>query len=229
MMDPQDPAYPGQREYTPLFLRIYDPVVLGFFAPVECGGSRRLGSSMPTGSTSAAATSMWARGPATSWIEPGCPDDCRITLLDPNPHVLAHGVAEIGAGGTSRPSRPMCALRCPCRGRSTRRPSAVSCTAFPDRSRARRLPSRNVAAVLAESGVLFGASILGDAEHNTRLSRSVLRTNNRRGTFDNLADTEEGLREILDASFHHVDLETIGSMAVFSATRPRTGLTPSTE
>jgi hypothetical protein len=39
--------------------------------------------------------------------------------------------------------------------------------------------------------------------------------------FDNLGDTEEGLAEILGASFEQVELETIGSMAVFAATGPR--------
>jgi hypothetical protein len=33
-MDRNDPAYEGQREYSPLFLRIYDPVILGLLAPV---------------------------------------------------------------------------------------------------------------------------------------------------------------------------------------------------
>ena len=88
----------------------------------------------------------------------------------------------------------------------------------------------NVAAVLAPTGVLFGATILGDSRHNTSLSRILLKANNRRGTFDNLGDTREGLREILEESFEEVDLEAVGSMAIFAATKPRanqsTGRTP---
>ena len=80
----------------------------------------------------------------------------------------------------------------------------------------------NVAAVLAPTGVLFGSSILGTAGRHTRLARSALKTNNRRGVFNNLEDIEEGLGEILRASFERVELETIGSMAVFAATNPRT-------
>jgi hypothetical protein len=30
-MKPDDPAYRGASEYTPFFLSIYDPVILGFF------------------------------------------------------------------------------------------------------------------------------------------------------------------------------------------------------
>ena len=45
-MDRSDPAYRGQREYTPLFLRMYDPVILGVLAPVvwRCPASHLLGA-----------------------------------------------------------------------------------------------------------------------------------------------------------------------------------------
>src|SRR3989337_2292887 len=33
-MERDDPAYGGQNEYTPFFLKIYDPVILGFFTRV---------------------------------------------------------------------------------------------------------------------------------------------------------------------------------------------------
>jgi hypothetical protein len=80
----------------------------------------------------------------------------------------------------------------------------------------------NVAAVLAPTGVLLGASILGPSGRHTWLARNILAANNRRGTYDNLGDTEEGLGEILEASFERVELETVGSMAIFAATNPRT-------
>jgi len=79
----------------------------------------------------------------------------------------------------------------------------------------------NVAAVLAPDGVFFGATLLGTSGRHTRFGRSFLNANNRRGTFDNLDDTEAGLREILGASFEGVDLETVGSFAIFTATNPR--------
>jgi hypothetical protein len=50
----------------------------------------------------------------------------------------------------------------------------------------------------------------------------ILDANNRRGIFDTLGDTQEGLGEILGASFEQVELETVGLMAIFSATNPRT-------
>ena len=43
---------------------------------------------------------------------------------------------------------------------------------------------------------------------------------NRRGTFDNLDDTEAGLRTILERSFGDVDIRMDGAMATFVARRP---------
>jgi hypothetical protein len=79
----------------------------------------------------------------------------------------------------------------------------------------------NVAAVLAPDGVLFGATVLGTTGPQTRLSRLVLSAFNRQGGFDNLDDTADGLREILAASFEHVDIDMVGSVAIFAATTPR--------
>ena len=78
-----------------------------------------------------------------------------------------------------------------------------------------------MAAVLTPGGTLFGSSILGTSGQHTWLGRRILEANNRRGTFDNLGDTAEGLSGILRASFERVDLETVGTMAIFVATNPR--------
>jgi hypothetical protein len=49
----------------------------------------------------------------------------------------------------------------------------------------------------------------------------VLAAFNWRGAFDNLDDTEDGLREILAASFENVELKAVGSIVIFSARDPR--------
>ncbi|HJN93155.1 MAG TPA: hypothetical protein QGF05_10605 [Dehalococcoidia bacterium] len=69
--------------------------------------------------------------------------------------------------------------------------------------------------------VLFGATLLGTLSLHNWLARVALRANNRRGYFDNLGDTEEGLRTILAESFATVDISMAGSVALFTATRPR--------
>jgi hypothetical protein len=63
--------------------------------------------------------------------------------------------------------------------------------------------------------------VLGTAGPQTWLSRNVLAAFNRRGAFDNLGDTEDGLLGILAASFDQVDLDLVGSVAIFAAAGPR--------
>src|SRR5262245_37929853 len=88
-MDRDDAAYKGQREYTPLFLNIYDPLILGFFAPVvwRCPTTRLVADYR---------THLGRRhldvGPGTGYFlaRAGLPEGSPLTLLDPNPHVLSH-------------------------------------------------------------------------------------------------------------------------------------------
>jgi hypothetical protein len=78
-----------------------------------------------------------------------------------------------------------------------------------------------VAAVLAPQGVLFGATVLGLSSRHPWLARRVLRLFNRRGAFDDLDDTEDGVRRILGATFERVEIETVGSIAIFAGQDPR--------
>jgi SAM-dependent methyltransferase len=227
-MERDDPAYEGQREYSPLFLRIYDPLILGFFTPAvwRCPTNRLV---------------EWYRrhlghrhldvGPGTGYFldRAGMPDGSNVTLLDPNVHVLDHASRRLRRLDITTVEadvlKPL-----PVHGPfdSAALNGVLHCLPGPLPRKAAAVA--NVAAVLAPTGVLFGASILGSAGRHTRLARRLLEANNRRGTFDNLGDTEEGLGEILEASFERVELETVGSMAIFAATGPRTksstGTTP---
>jgi hypothetical protein len=69
--------------------------------------------------------------------------------------------------------------------------------------------------------VLFGGTILGLEEHHAPQARLFLKGANKAGDFDNLGDTASGLREILEGSFEEVEVEVVGSAALFSAKRPR--------
>ncbi len=82
---------------------------------------------------------------------------------------------------------------------------------------------RNIADVLTPDGVLFGGTVLGLGERHTPQARAVLRVFNRHGDFDNLEDTADGLRKILEESFENVEIDVVGSTANFTATRPRPG------
>ena len=69
---------------------------------------------------------------------------------------------------------------------------------------------RNIADVLAPDGVLFGGTVLGLGEQHTPQARAFLRMANRMGDFDNLGDTTEGLRRILEESFEAVEVDIAG-------------------
>jgi SAM-dependent methyltransferase len=218
-MERDDPAYAGQSEYTPFFLRIYDPVVLGLFTRViwRCPTSRLVGQYR---------RSVRPRhldvGPGTGYFleRAGLPERCPVTLLDPNRNVLDHASRRLQrleiTAVEADVLKPL-----PLAGPfdSAALTGVLHCLPGPLPRKAAAVA--NIAAVLAPTGVLFGASILGRSGRHTWLARRVLDVNNRRGTFDNLDDTQDGLREILEASFERVEVETIGSMAIFVAANRR--------
>jgi hypothetical protein len=80
---------------------------------------------------------------------------------------------------------------------------------------------RNIADVLAPDGVLFGATVLGLEERHRPQARAVLHVFNLQGDFDNLGDTADGLRRILEESFETVEVDVVGSTADFMATGTR--------
>lgn len=227
-MDRNDPAYKGQREYTPLFLRVYDPLILGVLAPVvwRCPATR-----LVDGYRRHAGHRHLDVGPGTGYFlqRAGLPDGSPVTLLDPNVNVLDHASRRLRRLDLTAVEadvlKPL-----PVEGPfgSAALNGVLHCLPGPTPNKAAAIA--NVAAVLAPEGVLFGSSILGTSGRHTWLGRKILESNNRRGTFDNLGDTEGGLGEILRASFERVELETVGTMAIFAATNPRrypsTGRTP---
>jgi SAM-dependent methyltransferase len=218
-MERDDPAYEGQREYTPLFLKIYDPLILGVFAPViwRCSASR-----LVEGYRRHVGHRHLDVGPGTGYFlaRAGIPDGSDVTLLDPNVHVLEHASRRLkNLDVTTIEADVLKPL--PVNGPydSAALNGVLHC--LPGSIPSKAAAIANVAAVLAPDGVLFGSSILGTSGRHTWLGRQILASNNRRGTFDNLGDTEQGLGEILEASFERVELETVGSMAIFAAAIPR--------
>jgi SAM-dependent methyltransferase len=217
-MEPDDPAYRGQAGYTPFLLAIYDPFVLGFMArvvwrcpaaPVVDRYRRHLGRR------------HLDVGPGTGYFldKAGLPPGTEVSLLDPNPNVLA------------RASRRLAPLNVTVVEADVLKPLPLAgpfdsvalnfvlhCLPGPQDRKASAI--RNVAAVLAPDGVLFGGTVLGGSEHHTPLARAVLHAFNWQGAFDNLADTEEGLHQILDESFQSVEIDVVGSAALFTATSP---------
>jgi SAM-dependent methyltransferase len=218
-MDRDDPAYRGQSEYTPFFLKVYDPVVIGFLTRVVWRCPTTL------------LVERYRRhirprhldiGPGTGYFleRAGLRAGTPVTILDPNVHVLDHASRRLrDLDITAVEADVLKPLPLASTFDSAALHGVIHCLPGPLSRKAAAVA--NVAAVLAPTGVLFGVSLLGTAGPHTWLSRRILEANNRRGIFDNLGDTVEGLGEMLGASFAHVELETVGSMAIFAATNPR--------
>jgi SAM-dependent methyltransferase len=218
-MERDDPAYKGQAGYNPVLLAIYDPWVMGVMA--------RAVWKLPLPPVVERYRANLRRrhldvGPGTGYFidkaEP--PVGTEITLLDPNRHVLRRAGRRLAA---LRPTTVEADVMKPLPVAGPFDSAALSfvlhCLRGPDDNKA--IAIRNIAAVLAPDGVLFGGTILGLDERHTRSARAFLRAANKKGDFDNLGDTAEGLRSNLSASFREVEVETIGSAAVFTATAPK--------
>jgi SAM-dependent methyltransferase len=222
-MDRDDPAFKGQSDYTRLVLNAYDPLVLGPIARFiwRCPTSRLVERYRQH-----IRDRHLDVGPGTGFFieQSGLPDGSPVTILDPNPNVLRHVSQRLGhldiTAVEADVLKPL-----PVEGpfASAALHLVIHCLPGPLARKAEAVA--HVAAVLAPDGVLFGASVMGTSGSHTWAARRILDAFNRQGGFDNLNDSEAGLREILGASFERVEVEAIGSIAIFAAANPRTAAT----
>ena len=217
-MDRVDPAYKGQAGYNAFMLAIYDRFVLGFM-------TRAVWRS-PTAPFVERYRNLIGRrhldvGPGTGYfIEKAATPETEVTLVDPNPTVLAYCSRRLAAMNPSAVEADvMKPLRVNGRFDSAALSFVLHCLPGPQSHKA--VAVRNVAAVLEPDGVLFGGTVLGMTERHTLPARAVLRVFNRAGDFDNRGDTADGLRAILEDSFEDVTVDVVGSAALFTARRLR--------
>lgn len=218
-MDRDDPAWKGQRDYTPRLLGAYDRVVLGFVAKAvwHCPTPR-----LVDGYREHIRPRHLDVGPGTGYFleHSGLKAGSPVTILDPNPHVLEHAGRHLRQFALTAVQAD--ALKpLPVAGPFDSAALHLVIHCLPGPMTRKALAVKNVASVLAPDGVLFGASVLGRSGNHSWLARRVLTVFNRQGGFDNLDDSEAGLSEILGASFEHVEIEIVGSAAIFAATHPK--------
>ncbi len=218
-MDRGDPAYRGQADYNGLLLRLYDPLVLGpisryvWRAPAELGVALYRRHIRPN---------HLDVGPGTGYFidHAGLPAGSRVTILDPNPNVLRHVTRRLrNLDVTAVQADVLKPLPVEGPFASAGMNAVLHCLPGPLERKA--VAVANVAGVLAPEATFFGATVLGRSAKHTRAGRGFLTAFNRRGVFDNLDDTEAGIAEILRRSFREVTIATLGGLAIFSATGPR--------
>jgi SAM-dependent methyltransferase len=218
-MDRDDPAYRGQADYTPLLLRLYDPIVIGVVAGLVW---RVPAEALLENYRSNIRDHHLEVGPGTGYIveRSGLPDKSHITLLDPNTNVLDHASGKLTRFDiTAVEADVLKPLPFDGPFESAGMNMVIHCLPRPMTRKA--VAIRNIADVLSPTGTLFGATILGRSGDHSWLGRRVLSAFNKQGGFDNLDDSEAGLREILEASFDDVDVRMVRSAAIFTAKRPR--------
>lgn len=213
-MDPSDPAFAGQKAYGPLLLAIYDWWVLGFMARVVWRS--------PTHLFVERYRPLFGKrhldiGPGSGYfIDVAAPAHMELTLLDPNPHVLDHCAQRLSRFSPTMVEadvlKPL-----PVGGKFDSVALSAVLHCLPGPMEAKEAAIRNAASVLDSGGVVFGATVLGIEEHHSAPARAFVKAANRQGGFDNLGDTRDGLEAMLSASFNEVDVEVVGSLALFVA------------
>jgi SAM-dependent methyltransferase len=218
-MDRDDPAYKGQADYSPVLLNLYDPIVVGIVSRVVWHVPREPLVSEYRDSIREPHLDV---GPGTGYFldHSALPDGSRVTIVDPNRNVLKYASRRLARlDVTAIEADVLKPLPLDGPFESAALSLVLHCLPGPMSRKAQAI--ENVAAVLSPNGTLFGATVLGRSAPHSWLGQRVLTAFNRRGAFDNLDDTEEGLRSILEASFEHVEIQPLGSIAVFNARRPR--------
>lgn len=217
-MDRDDPAYRGQSDYNELLLRLYDPLVLGPIARYVWRFSKDRGVRLYREHIRPNHLDV---GPGTGYFleHAGLPEGSKVTILDPNRTVLRHVTRRLrNLDVTAVEADVLKPLPVAGPFDSAAMSAVLHCLPGPLERKA--VAVANVAGVLAPGATFFGATVLGRSARHTRLGRAFLTAFNRRGAFDNLDDTEEGIADILRRSFRQVTIETTGGLALFTATGP---------
>lgn len=214
---PRADSWAGQAAYTPLSLKIYDALVLGFSCRFlwRCPAAEMLGLY----DANVSANHLDA-GVATGYFLDACRFPAarpRLGLLDMNPLCL-----DTAAGRVARyrpetyradvlapvelPVAPFDSLGMTFLLHCLPGPMSRKTAAF-----------ANLKPLLNPGARVFGATILGRGVPHNALGRRLMAVYNGRGIFGNSEDDLEGLRDALTAHFGEVELKVEGSVALFAA------------
>ena len=208
----------GPRIYTPLVLRGYDLFVLGFSNRFAWRCRSRTMLERYDRHVGRRHLDM---GVGTGWYLDRCRwpvEEPEIKLLDLNESSLAVASRRLVRYA---PETVRASVLDPLPLGDSRFESAAAnyllhCLPGPIEAKAGTLAA-HVRPYLESSGVLFGSTILGRGVAHTRLGRRLMKLYNAKGIFSNAEDDERGLARGLASSLEDVEIEVVGSVALFTA------------
>jgi hypothetical protein len=214
----------GARPYSPGLLAAYDLWVLGFnnYVVWRCPTTKLL--AMYNQNISDAHLDV---GPGSGWFLrhvrfPGR-DAPEVALVDLNEHSLAksrRGLLKRHVRTTTRVASVLAPL--PVDRQYTSVAASLLMHCVPGTWDTKGVAAfRNVADATTDDGVFFGATVLSHGVRHTRLSRAVAGWFNSKQAFHNEHDDLVGLSQSLYSAWSEVELDVIGSMAVWTARRPQ--------
>ena len=206
----------GQAVYSPLVLRTYDWIVLGF--------SNRLLWRCPT----TALRRLYDRNVSDRHLDVGVGtgyflDKAKwpvakpaITLLDLNPNCLATASSRIRRFS---PQTVLANILAPLPALEHFR-SAGLCYllhCLPGAIPEKAVVFDHLAPLLAPGARVFGATIVQGSAPRSRAAQALMNLYNKKGIFSNAADTVEDLDAALRKQFRDVEIRILGTVALFEA------------
>ena len=212
----------GAAVYSPLVLKLYDTWVLGISNRYvwQCPtrrvllpfyrqhvGERHLDVGVGTGYYL-----------ANAGFEPSR----QVTLLDLNPHSLHAAARRLGRADTRIVVQDVLQ---PATALGDNKYDSIALFyllhCLPGAMSEKSRVFENLKPYLTDHGVLYGATILGDAAGHNGFGRKLMDVYNKKGIFGNRLDTLDALRDGLQRHFGEVQLSQHGKVALFVARAPR--------
>ncbi len=210
----------GAAVYTPLTLKLYDWWVLGV--------SNRFAWQCPTGTTLLPffRKHMGKRhldvGVGTGFYlaHAGVPPDTQLTLMDLNDNSLQAAARRSGLQVTCLRHDIMQPLPLPPDTMFDSVSMFYLLHCLPGTIADKEKAVINLKTHLAPSGILYGATILGDDAGHNGFGRRLMALYNRKGIFGNKTDSLDALAAMLRRHFPQVDVRRQGKVALFTAVSP---------
>ena len=213
-----DEVQAGQRVYTPLMLRVYDLFVLGFSNRFVW---RCLSSKMLERYEIHVGERHLDVGVGTGWFLDHCSwpvESPQITLLDLNENSLSAASDRLRRYA---PTTVRANVLAPLDLGDARFDSIGANFLFHCLPGGLEWKAATVASnlhpYLAPGGVLFGSTILGRGVAHNLLGRRLMRLYNRKRIFSNVEDDQPGLEQGLASELTEVEIEVVGTVALFTA------------